>query len=314
MKNYNQLLQFYNESLFSKAQELEQERQEIIKFQYFVVATMAVLSLGLILLVYFMTDRPDMATFMPLTLILVILWSVLFQMDIHRDSIRVSRYQEAFKQQIIHPLIQAMDDQFIHAPGHCVSYQLVRASAFFPMRVDKFSGNDHVKGRIESVAFQFSDIKLQQKETNSDRVSWNVLFCGTFFVAEFNKHTHGVTVIHPETWQYNAPSYMRSFKMDNPDFNQLFNVYGTDSIEAHYLLTHTMMNRLMELKKLADEDVLITFADGCIYWGIDYGYDPNEAPINIPVSNRVIQYINTLQFMVDVIQELRLNEKLWAKR
>ncbi len=256
-----------------------------------------------------------MATFMPLTLILVILWSVLFQMDIHRDSIRVGRYQETFKQQIIHPLIQAMDDQFIHTPDHCVSYQLVRASAFFPTRVDKFSGNDHVNGQVDGVDFQFSDVKLLQRHTDSKgRVTWEKLFCGTFFVAEFNKHTQGVTVIHPETWEYGAPSYTRYLKMDNPEFNQQFNVYGTDSIEAHYLLTHTMMKRLMEIKKLATEDLLITFADGCIYLAIDYGNDPNEAPINIPVSNRVIQYIHTLQLLVDVIRELKLNEKLWAKR
>ena len=56
-----------------------------------------------------------------------------------------------------------------------------------------------------------------------------------------------------------------------------------------------------------------SFINGDMYIAIDFGYDLYEAPIKVPIANRVIQYMHTLQILTGIIEEFKLNEKLWSK-
>jgi hypothetical protein len=54
-------------------------------------------------------------------------------------------------------------------------------------------------------------------------------------------------------------------RLDSPDFEKRFIVYGEDTVEAHYLLNHTVMERISELEKSHRISLFITFTPGALY-------------------------------------------------
>jgi len=53
--------------------------------------------------------------------------------------------------------------------------------------------------------------------------------------------------------------------MDNVDFEKEFVVYATDQIEARYILSHTLMEKLLAFKKKSGHSLSISFVRGNIY-------------------------------------------------
>ncbi|MCJ7766350.1 MAG: DUF3137 domain-containing protein, partial [Thiovulaceae bacterium] len=159
------------------------------------------------------------------------------------------------------------------------------------------------------------------------RTSWQTTFQGLFIVAEFNKHFKGNTVVLPDTAEstfgsfignwIQSNNYTRSdlIKMDDPSFEKEFVVYGTNQIEAHYILTHAMMERLVQLRKRAGEKVSVSFHGTHIYIAIDYREDLFEPKLfsSLLDYRGTMAYIQTLHLATSIIKELKLNERLWSK-
>ena len=193
---------------------------------------------------------------------------------------------------------------------------------------DKITGNDYVKGNIDGVFIEFSDIHAQKKHTNNKgHTSWSTLFQGLFIVSEFNKHFKGTTVVLPDTAQHTfgslighwlqAHNFSRTelIKMDNVAFEKEFVVYGSDQIESRYILTHSLMHKLLNFKKLSSKAVSISFVGKNIFLAIHYNKDLFEPSIFHSLLKYKIahEYIHTLHLAISIVKELKLNQKLWSK-
>lgn len=196
-------------------------------------------------------------------------------------------------------------------------------------RPDKINGNDFVKGIIDDIPLQFSDLHAQKRHKDSKgRESWSTLFRGLFVVAEFNKYFDGKTVILPDTaqstfgdlighWlQSNNFSRDSLIKMDNTEFEKEFVVYSSNQIEARYILSHTLMEKLLTLKKRSKHPVYFSFVDNHIHIAIYYDKDLFEPTVfkSLLEYKVAMEYVDTLHMATGIVQELKLNQKLWSKR
>lgn len=104
--------------------------------------------------------------------------------------------------------------------------------------------------------------------------------------------------------------------MDNPNFEKEFVIYSNDQIEARYILTHSLMESILDFKKKTNHNLSISFVQKNIYLAIDYGKDLFEPSVFKSLLNDEItkEYINTLVLAVSIVKELNLNKKLWSKR
>ncbi len=105
-------------------------------------------------------------------------------------------------------------------------------------------------------------------------------------------------------------------KMDNIAFEKEFVVYSNDQIEARYILTHTLMSKLLHLKKKSKHPLYVSFLDGNIYMAIEYNKDLFEPSVfhSLLKYKIAMQYIQTLHLALGIVGELQLNQKLWSKR
>lgn len=321
MKSLSELTDFYYKELYPSLSELEKTRQGIIsQIQWY-----GGMGIVVFLLVALWSGQ-NFGFFHPFMMVIVI--GFLGISGIVYRWITVN-YAKDFKAKVITPLINAIDPHLLYNPDFMVSQHLFERSNLFQHSIDRYSGNDYVKGSIDGVPIEFSDVHAEyQTRDSKGRTQWHTLFRGLFLVAEFNKEFKSRTVIVPDVaekmfgnliggWlQSKNLSRENVIQLDDPEFEKQFVVYGKDPIEARYILSHSMMKRLLAFKRKLSHPLFISFVHNHIHVGIKTGKDLFEPTVfkSLLDYDQAMEYILTMRNTIGIIEELKLNEKLWSKK
>jgi Protein of unknown function (DUF3137) len=159
-----------------------------------------------------------------------------------------------------------------------------------------------------------------------NNVSYTTLFKGMFFAADFNKTFQHRTVVVPDLaerflgglgTQLQSLNKQRGqlIKLEDPEFERLFAVYGDDQIEARYILSTSLMERLVKFRKKSGRDISVSFVNNTIYVAIAYDEDLFEPKLfNSMLDFQPIQeYFENLQLVIGIVQDLNLNRRIWAR-
>ncbi|NOX15632.1 MAG: DUF3137 domain-containing protein [Epsilonproteobacteria bacterium] len=313
MKKLSELTRFYYENLHPVLEDLDKKREEV-KFRVMLFG-------GFILLIDLMSF-----SFFQNNLDILLFTNIVVGAFLYKFLTK--DYTKEFKDRVIKPLISAIDENLKYAKNAHVRGAKFINSGIFTQMPDKIEGNDYISGAIDDINIELSDIHAQKEHRNSKgRTSWSTIFQGLFIVSQFNKNFQGKTVILPDCAQ-NAfggliGNWLQShninrnelIKMDNPEFEKEFVVYGSDQIEARYILNHTLMERLLEFKKKTKHKLYVSFVFEQIFIAIDYGKDLFEPAVFRTLLDYKVamEYVQTLHLAIGVVKELKLNEKLWSK-
>jgi len=320
MKSSAELTDFYYNTLYPTLEELEAQRKAVASKAIMIFFLIAGVTLLLVYLVYTQThDIDGISLFIAFGGFMTAHW-------FYRYSIK--DYRSDFKFRVIAPLIKAIDEDLNYIPTAKISQQLFERSHLFNKKIDYFDGNDLVQGTVDGVNLQFSDLHVKRKTSDTKGYQHEeTLFRGLYIVSEFNKHFRSRTIILPDraerlfgsvlgAW-FQAKNFSRDdlVKLDDNDFEKEFVVYGNDQIESRYILTHSMMQKLLAFKKRVKQKIYISFVDANIHIAIEYNKDLFEPNVfeSLLDYKSVMSYITALQAAVGIVQELKLNERLWSK-
>ncbi|WP_257236274.1 DUF3137 domain-containing protein, partial [Nostoc sp. 'Peltigera malacea cyanobiont' DB3992] len=112
----------------------------------------------------------------------------------------------------------------------------------------------------------------------------SVVFKGLFFKAKFNKNMRTVTIVQPKFLNANINTInlakKQVIKLEDPEFAKFFTVYGDDQIEARYVLSTNLMDKIVNFRKKTNRNIYISFVDDMIYIAIEEAienniFDPN---------------------------------------
>lgn len=319
MKSISELTDYYYDHLYSDLQKLENERKDIVGKLIVIDSVLTIIALMIILAIYNASEGfSDVMIFVAIAGVAI---AGVVQKFMTKD------YTVSFKEKIIQPLIEAIDSNLNYSPVGYISEHRFKRSKIFNHSIDRYSGNDYISGVIDGIKIAFSDVHAQYKTTDSrGRTSWHTIFNGLFVSSEFNKHFKGKTIILPDTaekmfgsligkWlQSKNISRKLLIKMDDPAFEKTFVVYGTDQIEARYILTHSMMKQLLDFKKRSGEDIFISFTGKNINIAIAGGDRFEPAVFRSLLSyKQAMSYIRTLKLGIGIVEDLKLNRHLWSK-
>ncbi len=210
-----------------------------------------------------------------------------------------------------------------------------------------YYGEDYITGKHNNVDFEVSEIYYQ---SNQHAKKWYMFiipfyahtymmyrhifkrfvkktrfdFKGLFFVADFHKKFKGKTIIVPDFLEkrmgYLAKKVQEAnFKRDelvyleNPKFEKEFVVYSDDQVTARYILSPSFMEKIMALKEKANNTVYFSFKDSKIHVGIssirdlfDFTYKKNQDS-----KQQLKVIVNDINFCLEIIDELKLNNNIW---
>lgn len=320
MKSLTELTDYYYKELYPSIEELEKARQSIVSsLKWYGGMGIAVFALTAIWM------GKNFGLLHPLSIAIAIGFIAIAGITYR---FMTQDYAKDFKSNVIAPLISAIESNLTYNPDFMVSQHLFERSRLFNHSIDRYRGNDYVRGSIDGVPLEFSDIHAEyQTKDSKGRTQWHTIFQGLFLVAEFNKHFKSKTVILPDQAEKSFGTLIGGWlqsinfsrddliRLDDPEFEKHFVVYGNDPIEARYILTHSMMKRILDFQKKILHPLFVSFVHNHIHVGIGTKKDLFEPAVFTSLLDykQAMEYINTLRHTIGLIEELKLNERLWSK-
>ena len=323
MKKFSEIIDYYYKELYPIVKELDKKREEVKKRTFWIFGVIFfIVTFGALV---YIKNSPNVDY-----INLGILYGV-FMFTVYKFVLKFASkdYVGEFKQRVIRPLVEFIDPSLRYTANAYIPQHIFTKSKIVKSRIDRYSGNDYVTGTVDGVKIEFSDVHAEQKHTDSKgRTHYETLFQGMFLRAEFPKHFSGRTVVLPDSAEKMFGSFLGKMlqsynfsraeliKMDNPEFEKQFVVYGTDQIEARYILSHSMMERILTFRKKVGQDISLSFVGGEMFIAVHYDKDTLEPAIYSSLLDYKIarEYIETLFFAMGIVEELKLNQKLWSKR
>lgn len=318
MKKLGELQDYFYEFIYPNLEDLEKQRQEAFSF----LKTAAIFLFFIDILVLFFISQN-----FPLNLNIVIgVIGVGIAVFLTLYSWKTKSFQNHFKDTVIEKLVSFIAPNLLYLKNSHITKFEYESSFLFPNEVDKFNGSDLIEGKIDGVSLKFSNLHtLEEKRDSKGKTSYQTLFKGLFFIADFNKNFHSRTLVLPDNAEkffgnfahiFQAlSSYGELIKLDNPTFEKEFVVYGFDQIEARYILSHSLMESILELKKLLKNEISISFNGSKIYIAVSKPTNSFEAKIykKVTTFSEVQTYFQTISLMVDIVKVLSLDVRIWSK-
>lgn len=321
MATLSSLLEYYYETMQEALFPLEEERKRIVKKLQTVAFFM---SIGAVV---FFTVLHQHMHFAPLQAgLLSAMSGFLIFMFVYRHE--KAGFMALFKDQVIEKLLYQIDASLSYRKESAIDEEAYRRSELFLEDYDRFEGSDLVSGSIAKIDVRFSFLHTQQKERDSKgRERWETIFQGLFFCADFNKAFKSKTVVLPDTAErtlgvlgtwFQRMNVARGslMKLDHAEFEKIFVVYGDDPIESRYILSHSFMEKIVLLQRKINRPIYLSFVASRIYIAIAYTKSLFEPILtrSLLEFSYIKEYFQLLNTVVGIVEELKLNEKLWSKR
>ncbi len=211
----------------------------------------------------------------------------------------------------------------------------------------------------------------QQRKENEERMilemnrlmfeGGNPFFRGLFLMADFHKDFHCITVVRPRNFKwgephkyktnehYSMPAYRTNQRLiveetgeklepvflEDPDFNNHFEVFSNDQVQSRYILTPSLMERIKELRLASEGEVFFAFKNGIMYMAMplersmleakgtikksfqEYLYPHSEAEAVMhadkPDYGNIMVFFQDLTFAFDIVEMMNLNTRIWTR-
>jgi len=218
---------------------------------------------------------------------------------------------------IMQGLLSGIDPSLRYKPAsHISKNEFVSTNMF--RNISRYKGCNLTTGKIGATDVRFSmahaEEKCKREVTDSKgrkrtEVYYETVFCGVIFSADFNKNITGLTTVSSGLF---AGS---NVKLENPVFNKFFSVSSSDQIEARYILTPSLMERLVEARKKFGT-ISLSFNGEKVFLALPMPYDSFDlqARSSATVHSQVEILRARLKSIIGLVDDLDLNTRIWTKK
>lgn len=185
--------------------------------------------------------------------------------------------------------------------------------AVFP-DFQRINTNDYYSGVYNGVYFEIFNPNLLQKRSSKNHTYYVTVFDGVVVKLKVNKQFKGHTIITKDTLFHSSPnSRLKRTELEDITFEQKYDVFTDDEIEARYLITTSFINRLNQLKTVfLAKEIECVFKDEFVYFIFE-----KEDAFEVFNSNKsmddVSQYTTLLEQLIAIYQlinKLKLEQNI----
>jgi hypothetical protein len=330
MKTLQEFETFFNSEMVSDLELLDERRRKVVKRTTILVLG-TILALLLIVVLYNSFGKGSESSNTVYYYIVPGIAVVIAAVIIGNTWASDKSFYIDFKKQVIERIVKFISPDLTYEPKNFVGSDSFQRSRIFLKNVDRYKGDDMVQGKVDKTQIWFSEIKAEYKTTTTDskgrtKTTWHTIFKGLFFIADFNKHFQTSTVVLPNRLgkgfmakffnKMNLARKEKLVKLEDPDFNKHFVVYGEDQVEARYVLSTSLMRRITEFKEKHANSLYVSFVNSFLYVGIAYKKDLFEPSWfnTLTRFSLVREYFEDIQLAVSIVEELNLNNRIWTKQ
>jgi hypothetical protein len=322
MKTLEELKEFYTNELAADLQKMEAKRRQVMQNTMITVGVIGVL--GLIISGVLVSKGAPPQVFLFVLIGCLIVGGIV--------SAAISKgYKSEFKQRIITKIVQFAEPGLSYHPQEKIDEYTFKGSKLFTQGIDRYSGEDLVRGRIGKTEIAFSEVHAEYKTTSRNskghtQTHWHTIFKGLFFIADFNKDFQGQTLVLPDSaeklfggfgkmlqgWNIGRPDLIQ---LEDPEFEREFVVYGNDQIESRYILSTSLMRRILDFKNKSGTKIYLSFTGSKVYVAVPITRNMFEPKYFSSTSDfaPILDYYRDLAFAIGIVDDLNLNTRIWTK-
>lgn len=173
---------------------------------------------------------------------------------------------------------------------------------------------DHVAGEANGVPFELAEAFLERRVKRDKQDDYELVFRGLVARYRFPKRFSGRTIIRADRGMMNALSHGgisgERVRLEDPRFEEHFEVFAEDQVEARYLLTPAFMERLVTLKENTGEPMQAAFEGEDLLLAIDgrRGYF-SQPPVwkDLRASDHIRRFVEDIGLIRDIAETLKLD-------
>lgn len=224
-------------------------------------------------------------------------------------------YRNRFKHEVAAEVFKIVCPTATYAPTLGIARDVFDDPGIFKTHAN-YRSDDRVRGRIGNTPFEAADVS-RSYSTGGKNSRTVIVFRGLFFHLDFNKRLTGRTIVQPVDTAYSTAgdrSGLARVRLENPTFDAAFEVYASDEVEARYILTPAMMERILALAERTAHPVFLGFKDHRAYLGVNYERALFEPGIAATTSREAIREMAAHFALAEgIVEELDLNTRIWTK-
>lgn len=316
MKTTEELKQLFSSDLQYELEPLEKKRKAFLS--NFLLLTFLFLAMIIMCVLFF-----------PVAKYLIGIVLLIWGFSVLRKKYRTFKetFAVEFKKDIISKLTLLIDEELNYHPEYGLSEETFIRSGVVRGSVDWFRSEDYFEGTIGETQIYFSEVhaKTKQKDHETGGESYYDLFKGILFAADFNKSVSSRIVVFPDIFQGRLGALgdkllktaatsekAEIVKLEDTEFERFFTVFSNDQVEARYVLTPSLMKRILDFRKKY-KHFSISFIDNHIYIGLFINKNLFEPRIFHKVTDVTIMenYLQYIQLTIDLVEDLNMNTRIW---
>ena len=255
-----------------------------------------------------------------LTLVVMFVW-LFVAAFIYRKNAAARKwdYIHRYKELVFGEACRLLFPDMRYAPGRGMSYEEFDGTKLFPHESDVYNSEDRLEGLVGKTEVAAAEITAErrQRKLRSDGIKTEYVqfFRGLFVVADFHKHFHSSIRVLPARSDPRPISGEEPVRMEDPEFGAEFTVLGTDQIDARYVLSTSMLRRILDLRRRWATEVRLAFRDSRVYMTLAHRHDWFEPSFyrSATDTHQVAEFAAELQQCLGIVEELNLNTRIWTK-
>lgn len=178
-------------------------------------------------------------------------------------------------------------------------------------RYDRSSFEDLFSGDYQGAAFDLYEAHLETRHTDGKgRTRYSTAFRGQAIRMQFPRRFLGVTIVRRDMGFFNALGGGKGLQrvgLEDPRFEKAFEVWGSDQVEARYLLHPILMERLLALETaFKGKKIRCAFEQGEMLIAIEGGnlFEPGDMfkPLADPLrARKLVDDISMIHRVMDAV-------------
>lgn len=263
-------------------------------------------------------------------LVMGVIGFVISWVMIHRNVIGGHKafYLNRFKGELLPQVVRHLYPEMNYEPRSGASKALFQGSELVKGRIDRYRSEDLFHGKVGATGLWFSEVKAEREDSSTDAkgnrtTRWVTLFDGLFMVADFHKHFRTWVSVMPDVAERNFGWIGKAVqnlgggivRLENPEFEQAFVVRGGDQVEARYILTPDMQERLLQMRRFFGAGLKLVFKQSSVCLVFSRKGNWFEMNYDVPSWHRgqIDQFVQQVSWCCGVVEMLNLNTRIWTK-
>lgn len=269
------------------------------------------LLLLVLVLLFFLLDPSSNLCFCLIAFVIIITFV--------KYSVDKGKFDKLYKDNIVLACLQDVFTDVEYRPYEGISESKIAATKMMNTG-NCFSSSDYVKAKYKDIAFECSDVLIQHMTTDSDgNSSYTTIFMGQWYIFDFNKSFKSKVQVCEKRFGGNIvgnsfdSNRLKKVELEDVNFHKFFEVYAKDEVEAFYILTPPMIERIKKLNEDVAGKFLFCFCDNKLHVGLYNNKDLYEHNIFSKVNlekakNKVLGELLVIIKFVDI---LKLDDSLF---